>query len=369
VDIQNYTTDRIRAADAKYEAQKLCFAPLCFQAVRALRELGVLRNISDAGDAGLTRNEAAASSGLPVYGVGVLVEMALALGVLKLRADTAGEPPEEEKFILGKIGWFFLEDDMTIANFNFVNDVCYQGAFRLKESVQEGKPRGLSVFGDQWATIYDALASLPQRARESWFNFDHFYSDIAFPEALPLVFETKPRRIFDIGGNTAKWAIACCAYDRAVEVTIIDLPDQIAAAQKNAAAAGFAARISCCSGNILDVGTALPPGADAIWMSQFLDCFSLEKIGIIIEKIRAAVSPDTDVYVLEPLLDKQRFEASAYSLRAISLYFTCMANGSSKMYSFAELNSAVEGAGFKLQSARHDLGSNNYSLLRYRKSP
>ncbi|WP_411042766.1 methyltransferase [Treponema sp. TIM-1] len=359
--------DTIRAVDAKFEAQKICFAPISFQAVRALRELGVLRKISDAGDTGLTREEAAAASGLPIYGVGVLIEMALALGVLKLRADTADGPPEEEKFILGKIGWFLLEDDMTIANFNFVNDVCYQGAFKLKESVQEGKPRGLSIFGDRWATIYDALASLPHRARESWFNFDHFYSDIAFPEALPLVFETKPRRLFDIGGNTAKWAIACCAYDQDVAVTIIDLPEQIAVAQKNAAA--FGTRISCYPGNILDAGTVLPPGAEVIWMSQFLDCFSPEQIGIIMGKIRAAVSPDTDVYVLEPLLDKQRFEASAYSLRAISLYFTCMANGSSKMYSFAVLNSAVENAGFKLQSARHDLGSNNYSLLRYRKIP
>jgi hypothetical protein len=369
VDIQNYQTDTIRAVDAKFEAQKLCFAPLTFQAVRALRELGVLREISDAGEAGLTRGEAAAACGLSPYGVGVLVEIALALGVLKLRPDTAGGPPEEEQFILGKIGWFLLEDEMTIVNFDFVNDVCYQGAFKLKESIEEGNPRGLSVFGEGWATIYEALASLPGRAKESWFNFDHFYSDIAFPEALPLVFETKPRRLFDLGGNTAKWAIACCALDPDVEVTIIDLPGQTAAAEKNIAAAGFAARISCRSGDILDEGTPFPPGADAVWMSQFLDCFSPENIGVIMGKIRSAVSPDTDIYVLEPLWDQQRFEAASYSLKAISLYFTCMANGSSKMYRFAELNQAVERAGFRLESARHDLGSHNYSLLRYRKIP
>jgi hypothetical protein len=29
----------------------------------------------------------------------------------------------------------------------------------------------------------------------------------------------------------------------------------------------------------------------------------------------------------------------------------------------------VERAGFRLESARHDLGSHNYSLLRYRKIP
>jgi hypothetical protein len=357
--------DTLRAVNAKFEAQKICFAPLSFQAVRALRELGILQKISDTGDRGLTREETAAASGLPVYGVGVLTEMALALGVLTLRADTAGGPPEEEKLTLGKIGWFLLEDDMTIANFDFVNDVCYQGAFQLKESIQEGKPRGLSVFGEGWSTIYEALSSLPHRARESWFTFDHFYSDIAFPEALPLVFETKPRRILDIGGNTAKWAVACCTYDQDVAVTIVDLPGQIAAAKKNIA--GLEGRISLYPCNVLEEETVFPSGADAVWMSQFLDCFSPEEIGVIMGKIRAAVSVDTDIYVLEPLWDKQRFEAASYSLRAISLYFTCIANGSSKMYRFAELNPVVEKAGFKLQSLRHDLGSNNYSLLCYRK--
>jgi hypothetical protein len=102
-------------------------------------------------------------------------------------------------------------------------------------------------------------------------------------------------------------------------------------------------------------------------MSQFLDCFSLEEITGILRKIAAAVEADADIYVLEPLWDQQHFEAAAYSLQATSLYFTCMANGNSKMYRFAELTRAVEKAGFALKSARHDLGSNNYSLLRFQK--
>jgi hypothetical protein len=372
LDLQKETIDAIPAVEAKFAAQKICFAPLAFQAVRALRELGLLRKIADAGETGLTREEAAAAAGIGVYGAGVLAEMALALGVLRLRAagpSPSEIPPEEERFVLGKTGWFLLEDDMTIANFNFVNDVCYVGANRLTESIREGKPRGLAVFGEEWSTIYEALSSLPDKARESWFNFDHFYSDIAFPEALPLVFENRPRHIFDIGGNTAKWAIACCGYDRDVALTIIDLPGQIAVAQKNAAAAGFGDRIHFFPCNVLAGDTRFPPGADAVWMSQFLDCFSPAEITGIMRKIHAAVSPDTDIYVLEPLWDQQRFEAAAYALRAISLYFTCMANGSSKMYRFAELNPAVEAGGFTLAAARHDLGSHNYSLLRYRKVP
>jgi hypothetical protein len=102
-------------------------------------------------------------------------------------------------------------------------------------------------------------------------------------------------------------------------------------------------------------------------MSQFLDCFSLSEITGILSQIAASVGADADIFVLEPLTDKQRFEASAYSLNATSLYFTSMANGNSKMYQFGELVDAVEAGGFELKSSHHNLGENAYSLLRFRK--
>ncbi|MDR3336103.1 MAG: class I SAM-dependent methyltransferase [Treponema sp.] len=366
----SYYEDKIRAVNAKFEAQKIAFAPLTFQAVRAMLELGVLAKVSAAGDAGLSREEIAGQCGISVYGAGVLVEIALGMNILKLKQEEDAGP---ERLILGKTGWFLLEDEMTRVNFNFTNDVCYEGAFDLTESIRTGKPKGLRVFGEKWRTIYEALSSLPDQARKSWFEFDHFYSDVAFPDALPIVFSgsggngKKPKRLFDIGGNTAKWAISCCTYDPDVKVTIVDLPGQTAMAEKNAAAAGFADRISVYPYDILDRNTALPSGAEAVWMSQFLDCFSLEEVTGILSKIHGAVDGKADIYVLEPLWDMQRFEASAYSLEATSLYFTCMANGNSKMYRFGELSGAVEKAGFELKTAHHDLGANAYSLLRFRK--
>ena len=122
------------------------------------------------------------------------------------------------------------------------------------------------------------------------------------------------------------------------------------------------------AGNVLDSDLTLPTGYDAVWMSQFLDCFSLEQVTMILRKVAAMSGPDTDVFVLEPLWDMQRFEASAYSLQATSLYFTCMANGCSKMYRFQELVDAIGAAGFSLKTAHHNLGSNSYSLLHFRKA-
>jgi len=42
-----------------FEAQKVAFAPLTFQAVRALLEFGLLKAVSDSGEEGITAEKAA----------------------------------------------------------------------------------------------------------------------------------------------------------------------------------------------------------------------------------------------------------------------------------------------------------------------
>jgi len=82
--------------------------------------------------------------------------------------------------------------------------------------------------------------------------------------------------------------------------------------------------------------------------------------------MQSAKGPATDVYILEPFWDKQHYEAASFSLLATSLYFSCMANGNSKMYCYEELADTIEKSGFEIIDARHNLGSNDYSLLRCR---
>ena len=326
-------------------------------------ELGILKNISDSGEKGQSLIETAKAAEISIYAAEVLTSIALSMNILKLSST------EEDRFVLGKIGWFLLEDEMTRVNLNFVNDVCYKGAFELVSSLKTGKPLGLEVFGTGGKTIYEALSSLPEKVKKSWFDFDHFYSDIGFEEALPIVFSHKPKKIIDIGGNTAKWAIACCNYDPSVELLIVDLPGQTAVAEQNAASSGFSGRIKTQPCNVLDEKSVFPSGADIIWMSQFLDCFSLAEVKRIMEKVKTAAGTKANVYVLEPFWDKQRFEAATFSLQATSLYFSCMANGNSKMYRYGELAAAIESAGFEIAAAHHNLGSNDYSLLHCRGKP
>ncbi len=342
----NYSKDPFSALEAKTEAQKLAFSPIIFQTARTLRDLGILAVLDKATQTGLNAQQISEQSGVSEYGVKVLLDMALSAHIVTWNAPN---------YVIAKLGYFLLHDGMTRANLDFTADVCYAAMMHLTEAIEEGTPAGLKELGD-WPTIYEGLSRLPEKAKNSWFEFDHFYSDRSFPLLLEKIFTHKPKRIFDIGGNTGKWSLQCVNYDKDVEMTIIDLPQQIEVAMKNVADAGFADRIKNHPTNMLDKSLELPKGADAWWMSQFLDCFSPMEILSILQRVRKAMHKDAKVYILELFWDAQKYDAATLSLNATSLYFTCLANGNSRFYRSDDFLEIVEQAGFKVAERTDDIG-------------
>lgn len=351
--INHFSEDHLSAIAAKEKAQEIAFGPFIFQASMALRNLGILKFVEEQGDDGATIQQTAASLKLSEYGARVLMEAALGIGLMIW---------DGEYFRLTKTGTFFLHDDMTTVNADFVKDVCYTGMDQLESSIRTGKPEGLKVFGT-WKTVYEALSQLPQHVRTSWLNFDHFYSDNAFNEALQLVFGYAPRKLMDIGGNTGKWALACVAASAEVTVTMVDLPGQLEMAKQQISAAGFSDRVSYHACNLLDPESRLPEGFDAIWMSQFLDCFSEDEIVSILRKCEPALVSGGSVFILETLWDRQRFRNASFCLQQTSLYFTAMANGNSQMYRSETFFRCIEKAGYRIAAIHDDIGL-SHSLIR-----
>jgi ubiquinone/menaquinone biosynthesis C-methylase UbiE len=180
---------------------------------------------------------------------------------------------------------------------------------------------------------------------------------------LPYVFEDKPKSLLDIGGNTGKWAIQCFEFDPEVNVTIMDLPGQVEMAKRQIAQKGFSERISFFETNILDENLPFPKDFDAIWMSQFLDCFSDEQIKSILRRCHKALSKGGRVFILEPFWNRQRFKASAFALQQTSLYFTAMANGNSQMYHSETFIKCVREAGFDVEEQKDLIGVSHTLLV------
>ncbi|MET0553043.1 MAG: methyltransferase [Vicinamibacteria bacterium] len=337
---------RAASVAAHFEAQKIAFGPVVFQAVRSLRELGILDALRGS-DPGLTSDEISEKAGLPRSGVQVLVEIGRASGVLA---------SEDGRHVLTPVGYCILLDEVTRANLDFVHHCCYQGLFHLEQAARESRPAGLHhVFGP-WDTIYPAVPALPAAARESWYAWDHLYSDAAFPQALPLVFERGHRTLLDIGGNTGKWALRCVAYDPQVAVTIVDLPEVLALAERAIGERGLLGRVSLHPLDLLDHARPVPSGFDAVWMSQFLVCFAEEDIAGIFGRLADAMAPEATLYILDTFPDRQAHAAAAYALEASSLYFTCLANGRSRMYKAEEIRGLLSAAGFEVTRIVDGLG-------------
>lgn len=346
---------QLTITQSRAEAQRIAFAPMMFQAARAMLNLGIFKYLRSADEEGALPSTIAEELGISLYGVRVLLDMGLSMGVVWLKGD---------HYVLSDIGLCLLSDPMTRVNIDFVHDVCYQGMFFLEQAIREERPAGLQVFGE-WPTIYEALSALPAQAQKSWFAFDHFYSDRAFEVALPVVFAQRPKRILDIGGNTGKWAMECVKYDPDVRVIIVDLPAQIATLKQNIVSCTGAERIETVAMDILDPTRELPKDCDAIWMSQFLDCFSEQQIAQILHKVHASMGSAAALYILETYWDRQPFEAAAFCLNSISLYFTCMANGNSRMYHSGDMIRLLSQSGFRIDDIADRLGI-GHTLIRCR---
>ena len=350
---KDFAEDRMGAYEAQKTAHWISQGPVIFQVARFMVKSGLLEKVSDSGEKGLTIDEAAAACSLPRYGVQVLFESSLTMGILLYR---------EGRFYCSKAGWFLLNDEMVRVDMDFNHDVNYIGMFNLEEAIREGRPAGLRHFGD-WKTIYEALPHLPEDVKKSWFAFDHYYSDHSFSEALAVLMRRGGKNILDVGGNTGRFALEAVAYDKDAQITVMDLPGQIEMMRKAVAGSEGSGRIHAYPADLLDEGTVFPSGFDKIWMSQFLDCFGTEDVVSILSRAAASMSDETELYIMESFWDRQPYGTAAFALTAISLYFTVMANGNSKMYGYSDMLECVERAGLKVDERIDNVGKCHTILI------
>jgi 2-polyprenyl-3-methyl-5-hydroxy-6-metoxy-1,4-benzoquinol methylase len=336
--------DKLSALEAQYEAQKIAFAPIVFQVVRTMRDLSLLEILATNKD-GLSYAELVEKSSLTKYAVQVLCETALSANVVSIK---------NEKVFLTKVGFFLNSDDMTRANMDYNHDVNYMGLFYLEEAIKNEKAEGLKVFGE-WDTIYLALSSLPKKAQDAWFTFDHLYSDSGFPKAIKILKELNPKSILDIGGNTGKFAMLFAKDNPDINVTIMDLPQQVKLAKQNIYEANIT-NIGTYEANILLEETKIPKGFDIIWMSQFLDCFKDEQIINILLKVKDSMDEDSEICIMEPFWDRQINETAAYCVINTSPYFTAMANGYSKMFKYTDFEKFISAAGLQVIETMDNIG-------------
>jgi SAM-dependent methyltransferase len=347
----------LTAAEARFEAQRIAFAPVIFHVIQVMRRTGLLRSLVSARD-WVDQDELERATGLSSYAITVLLETALSAGVVE--RDSSGADPNIEKIRWRSttVGRVIERDQLVRINMDFVNDVCYRSLPHLEEALIESRPAGLRELGP-WKTFYEGMAEMPEPARTSWFNFDHFYSDGAFPAALDVLGTRGVAHLADVGANTGKFAIAFLHRFAEGRVTLCDLPQQLHLARANLERHNLLHRAAFHPCDLLDAVSRLPEAdaaPDAFWMSQFVCCFSEAQIPNILQRAATALRDGGSIFVLDTFWDDQRHDASAYCLINTSPYFSTVANGNSRMYRLDVFEQLARRAGLRFEQVWHELG-------------
>jgi predicted O-methyltransferase YrrM len=97
------------------------------------------------------------------------------------------------------------------------------------------------------------------------------------------------RRLLDLGGGPATYAITFAQANPELAATVFDLPMPLTIARENIAKNGLTGRVQTLEGNFLkdDIGA----GYDFIWVSQILHSHDERQCKLIIEKAVAALGP------------------------------------------------------------------------------
>jgi hypothetical protein len=151
-------------------------------------------------------------------------------------------------------------------------------------------------------------------------------------------------------------------HDAEVELWLVDHAPQLEHAKSSLAELGFAARVQTFTRDLLDPELQLPGPVNIVWLSQVLDCLPPANACSVLTKAREALAPGGRLFVLEPCTDLQPHPAGAFCLNQTSLYFACLANGTSRMYDSGTLQSWFAQTGFVLV-ARHDGLGYGHSLF------
>jgi hypothetical protein len=85
-------------------------------------------------------------------------------------------------------------------------------------------------------------------------------------------------------------------------------------------------------------------------MSQLLDCFGEADIAQLLARGAAALVPGGRLCIMEAFWDRQANDVAELCLQGTSLYFSCMANGTSRMYHSQDFLDLIAEVGLRVAS-------------------
>jgi precorrin-6B methylase 2 len=109
------------------------------------------------------------------------------------------------------------------------------------------------------------------------------------------------KRLLDVGGGSGAYTLAFCAANPELSATILDFPQTIDTARRNAEEAGFAARITHLAGSAIT--TDWPSGHDVILMSYLWSAVGENDVAVLVRRVMDTLPPGGLVLVHDFMVD------------------------------------------------------------------
>ena len=262
---------------------RLAFGAQSAQLVYAAAKLGLADLLKDGR---LATADLAAAAGVDAALLRRVLRGLVSLGVL---AEAAGD-----QFALTEMGQYLRSDrpDSVQPRAIFNTELLQPGWAELLHTLRTGEPGFPRAFG---MPLYDYLTAHPA----SGALFDRTMASEAryrFGPAVAAYDFSRFDTIVDVGGGSGALLIEILrAYARPRGI-LFDLPPVAERARQHIAAAGLADRCTAVGGNASE---AVPLGADAYLLSNFLISMDDERAAGILRRCRAAMAEGGRVLLVE----------------------------------------------------------------------
>jgi L-tyrosine C(3)-methyltransferase len=219
--------------------------------------------------------------------------------------------------------------------------VMYPGLFHFAEAVRAGINVGLKEFPGPGDNIYERISVNPALER----IFHRSLSTLSRLSHKNLVegFDwSRYRSVVDFGGGDGTNLIALLTRYPSLQGVVFDLPSVCAIAEKRAADAGFAGRITAQSGNFLN--DPFPP-SDCYLFAHIFTIYSPEENLALLKKCHRSLPEGGSVVVYNMMGNDD--ETGPLSAALGSPYFLAVATGKGMLYPSKEYEGWMHEAGFR----------------------
>ncbi len=150
------------------------------------------------------------------------------------------------------------------------------------------------------------------------------------------------RHMLDLGGGAGTYSIAFCRQNPELRSTLLDLPTAVALARGLVAASGLEDRIQAseCDFERDDI----PGSYDLIWVSNLLHGRSVETNQTLLRKLYPCVEADGELVVHDMVMEEDRTRPKRGAIFSVHMLLN---NGVGRCYTYEEIRSWLEAAGFR----------------------